>query len=168
MKKILPLLFVIISLVGGVVAGGGARIALGGGAGIEEPSEIAHGDGEEKTKAAKSGHGAGKAKAAFLKFSRQFVTPVIASGVPVGAMILDVNIEIDPAIEQSAYSEEPRLRDAVMGILLRQSAKGRLRELFADPAILDETKAEILKASQAILGDGAYSVLIMDIGYQPM
>jgi len=169
MKKILPILVIVGALIGGIALGGAAHIATGGGTkksgpatheDSEHPKETGHGK--------KSGHGEDTAKSAYLKFGRQFVAPVIKNGVPIGMMILDVNIELDPAIGQSAYSEEPRLRDAVMEVLLRQGAKGRLNDLFVDPAVLDETKEEILTASRKILGDGARSVLIMDIGYQRM
>jgi len=168
MKKIIPILVVLFALAIGAAAGGGVRYALGGGEKQDETQEHPADKHAEKSGGSGNGHGAAEPAAAFLKFSRQFITPVISGGEPVGMMVLDVNIELDPSISQSAYGQEPRLRDAVMGILLRQSANGKLRELFRDPTILDETKADILAASRAVLGDGARSVLILDIGYQQL
>lgn len=163
MKKLPLIPVILLALVGGVAIGGGVRMSKGA-AGSKEHGAA----GATKIHGGSKGHEDLSAKAAYMKFSRQFVAPVINNGAPIGMMILDVNIEIDPSIGQSAYAEEPRLRDAVMAVLLRQGAKGRLRDIFSDPAVLDETKAEILAASRPILGNGARSVLIMDIGYQRM
>lgn len=164
MKKLLPILAAVIALLAGAALGGAARVFTGGEkhAQVEDAGKTGRADAQKHG----GGHGETAAATAYMKFSRQFIAPVIKGGAPVGTMILDVNIEVDPAIAQSAYAEEPRLRDAVLDVLLREGARGRLSELFVDPTILDETKAEILAAARKTLGDNARSVLIMDIGYQ--
>lgn len=166
MKKLLPILGVVFALAFGAAAGAGIRLATAG-APEERGADASRAESADKpTKKSGEGHGDASSKSAYMKFSRQFVAPVIKGGVPIGTIILDVSIEIDPSMSQSAYAEEPRLRDAVMDVLLRQGASGRLSELFANPVVLDETKAEVLVAARKTLGEGARSVLIMDIGYQ--
>jgi hypothetical protein len=39
--------------------------------------------------------------------------------------------------------------------------------MFADPDVLETTRAMILEEMRAIAGEGVKSVLIMDVGYQP-
>lgn len=165
MKKLLPLLLAVIAIVAGAAGGfflraSGAPVAPGE---KETPREKkgAHGAKSEV-------HDKKSDAAVYMKFSRQFVTPIVADGRPTAMMILDVNIEIDPALADTIYAEEPRLRDGVLKALLRQSGAGRLGSIFADPAVLEETRREILEEMRAIVGDGARSVLIMDVGYQKL
>lgn len=112
-------------------------------------------------------HGAGGSAApTYMKFSRQFVAPVMRNGVPAAMMILDVNVEMDPALSESAYAKEPRLRDAVLRVLLRLSSDGSLGDLFSDPDVLEEARSQILNEVRGVIGDGAQAILIMDVGYQ--
>ncbi len=193
MKKLLPILIVIVALVAG--AGGGFFLRLSApakasdaDAAAAEGETAAHAAskgeeakadaGDKKEKAEKDSHGKKEKKgghgeeksggAVYMKFSRQFVAPIVISGKPQAMMILDVNIEIDPDVGDSIYAEEPKLRDAVLKVLLRQGATGALGSIFADPAVLEETRAQILEEARAIIGDGARSILIMDVGYQKL
>ena len=170
MKKLLPILLAVIAIVVG--AAGGFFLRASSAPAAPEAGHEPKKDGHETPKA-KDAHGAkGEAHdkkgdaAVYMKFSRQFVTPIVAEGRPTAMMILDVNIEIDPSLADTIYAEEPRLRDGVLKALLRQSGAGRLGSIFADPAVLEETRREILEELRAIVGDGAKSVLIMDVGYQ--
>jgi hypothetical protein len=127
---------------------------------------------KKQAKAAKSeSHGKkddhGKAAPAnFMKFSRQFVVPIMEQGEPKAMMILDVMIELDDGVGEGVYAEEPRLRDAVLRALLKQSSTGGFGRLFEEPGVLETTRAAILEETRAIIGDGAKSILIMDVGYQ--
>jgi hypothetical protein len=172
MKKLLPILLAAIAIAIGA-AGGFFLRASGvhsapGGEDKTEQKEVAHAAKGEAHGAKDDAHGKKSDAAVYMKFSRQFVTPIVAEGRPMAMMILDVNIEIDPALADTIYAEEPRLRDGVLKALLRQSGAGRLGSIFADPAVLEETRREILEEMRAIVGDGAKSVLIMDVGYQKL
>lgn len=114
-----------------------------------------------------TGHGEQSTGSSFMKFSRQFVTPVIVDGRPESLIILDVSLEIDASLDGSIYSLEPRLRDAVLRVFLQQASTGSLARMFADPDVLETTRAMILEEVRAIAGEGVKSVLIMDVGYQP-
>ncbi|MDZ7628422.1 MAG: hypothetical protein U5J99_08480 [Parvularculaceae bacterium] len=123
-----------------------------------------HGEGHEKSGkkvAAKAG------QASYFKFSRQFVAPIVAGGEPKAMMILDVMIELAPGADDGIYTDEPKLRDAVLKALLAQSAKGDLPRMLTDPECLETTRGAVLANVRAILGEDARSVLLMDVGYQP-
>ncbi len=172
MKKLLPILLAVIAVAVGAAGGfflraAGSPAAPGGEAATGQ-KEVAHAEKDAAHVANDDAHGKKGDAAVYMKFSRQFVTPIVAEGRPAAMMILDVNIEIDPALADTIYAEEPRLRDGVLKALLRQSAAGRLGSIFADPAVLEETRREILEEMRAIVGDGAKSVLIMDVGYQKL
>lgn len=174
MKKLLPILLAVIAIVVGAAGGfflraSSAPAAAGGeGEAAHAEKSAAHGAKDDAHGKKDDAHGKKDAAAVYMKFSRQFVTPIVAEGRPTAMMILDVNIEIDPALADTIYAEEPRLRDGVLKALLRQSGAGRLGSIFADPAVLEETRGEILDEMRAIVGDGAKSVLIMDVGYQKL
>lgn len=166
MKKLLPVLLAVIAIAAGAAGGfflrtSGAPAAAPGGEETPHEKKDAHGSKSDA-------HDKKSDAAVYMKFSRQFVTPIVADGRLTAMMILDVNIEIDPALADTIYAEEPRLRDGVLKALLRQSGAGRLGSIFADPAVLEETRREILEEARAIVGEGARSVLIMDVGYQKL
>ncbi|MCA8887609.1 MAG: flagellar basal body-associated FliL family protein [Parvularculaceae bacterium] len=163
----------------GAAAGIGARVVLSPpaqAAQSEEDSESATADAHG-AKAQDSGHGAGKRgdkggghgaapATAFIEFSRQFIAPAIENGRPVGLMILDINLEVENAVSSLAYSQEPKLRDAVLRTLLRLGSEDSLADLMTNTEKLERVRAAILDECQEVLGDGVLAVLIMDVGYQ--
>ncbi|HBK90450.1 MAG TPA: hypothetical protein DDZ68_02135 [Parvularcula sp.] len=131
-------------------------------------SDDKHDKGEKKSKKkADDKHGQKAEEAAYFKFSRQFVAPIVKGGEPRAMMILDVMIELAPGANEAIYSEEPKLRDAVLKALLAQSANGELPDMLTDPALLETTRGAVLANVREILGEDARSVLLMDVGYQP-
>lgn len=121
-------------------------------------------------KSEKSGHGdAGEGADSaygYLKFSRQFVVPVVgASGVR-SLVVMDINIEMPSAATEQAYLREPKLRDSLLGALLGLSNKGAFNEKILDQSNLDVIREDLLKAARAIIGEDAQNVLILSIARQ--
>lgn len=191
MKKLGPFLLIPVAALIGAGGAVSVRISATGsqtesqesGAGAEEPTDsegasaVPHGNAKKKKgdhgsngKYSKSStaHESDAEPSTYLKFSRQFVAPIIKAGRPAAMMILDINLELDSSGADSAYAEEPKLRDAVLKVLLKQASEGKLQEMFQNPDFLEETRAKILDETRAILGDGVKSVLIMDVGYQQL
>lgn len=184
MKKMLPLFVILVAAITGIAGGFAVRLSnrdlkqgdevmnVASGKTSEAPNtsigreigdSITSVDERKKTTKAHDRQSAGPV---YMKFSRQFVTPIVKAGRPTAMMILDVNIELDPSISDVAYSEEPKLRDAVLRVLLRQAGEGRLSEIFQDSTVLEETRAQLLIELRKLIGDEVRSVLIMDVGYQ--
>ncbi len=151
----------------GAGAGVGARVMLSppvhAAQGAEDDAHATDGAHEQKAKG--GGHGAAAAPA-FIEFSRQFIAPAIENGRPVGLMILDINLEVKNSVSTLAYSQEPKLRDAVLRTLLRFGSEESLADLMTNTEQLERVRAAILEECREILGDGVISVLIMDVGYQ--
>lgn len=175
LQKLLP---VIIIAVAGVAGGGGGYLAksmMSAKAAPEAAEDSAHagdesGHGEKKDKK-KSGHGGGhgaeQASATnYMKFSRQFVVPVVHGGRPKSMVILDINIAVDGSYDEGVYSLEPRLRDAFLARMLALSGEGMLPEMLEDMDKLVYLKAALLEESRKIIGDAALDVLILDLGIQ--
>lgn len=173
-KKLLP---IIVILIGAIVGGGGGYFAKtqtakaassevhAEAAGDHDEADKGHGKKEKKKK---GGHGAEEETGAtsFMKFSRQFVVPVVERGKPKSMVILDINIEIDNTLDESVYTLEPPLRDALLSRLLALSSQGMLPQLLEDSEKLEATKAALLETSREIIGEAALSILILDIGIQ--
>lgn len=168
LAKLLPVIVIVVAAAAG---GGGGYFAKTMTAKSPDASAGDH-DGEEKSKEKKDkkkkgGHGDETSGAtSFMKFSRQFVVPVVRQGRPKSMVILDINLEIDNSLDESVYVLEPRLRDALLAELLVLASQGMLPQMLEDHEKMEMTKAALLETSQEIIGDAALGVLILDLGIQ--
>jgi hypothetical protein len=132
----------------------------------KKPAKDAHGDKKKK----KGGHGESSEAAdspyGYLKFSRQFVVPIVGSAGVTSLVVMDINIEMPPDATEGAYTLEPKLRDSILGALLDLSHKGAFGENFLDQGNLDNVRGELLAAARAIIGDEARNVMILSIARQ--
>ncbi len=124
-------------------------------------------------KAAKDSHGGGHDSGAdssgdtgFMKFSRQFVVPVIASSGVRSLVVMDINIEVPPGMEESIYTREPKLRDSMLAAMLNLSNRGAFNQNLLDGRNLDSIRSELLGAARAVIGEDAQNVLILNITRQ--
>lgn len=170
LQKLLPVIVIVIA---GIVGGGGgffAKSMMAGGGGNEEKAaheEDADGHGKEKKKKKGGGHGEeDTGSTSYMKFSRQFVVPVVRRGKPKSMVILDINIEVDNSQGESVYSLEPRLRDAILTRLLALAGEDMLPQMLEDVDKMEMMKAALLETSREIMGDAALNVLILDLGIQ--
>lgn len=129
-----------------------------------------HGDDKAAQNSHGGGHGAPAAEttggSSFMKFSRQFVVPVItASGVR-SLVVMDINIEVPPGMEESIYTREPKLRDSMLATLLSLSNRGAFNQNLLDAANLDTIRSELLRAARTVVGEDAENVLILNITRQ--
>ena len=168
LQKLLPLIVIVIA---GLVGGGGgffAKSMMSGGGGDKEAAheEDADGHGKEKKKKG-GGHGEeDTGSTSYMKFSRQFVVPVVRRGKPKSMVILDINIEVDNSQGESVYSLEPRLRDAILTRLLALAGEDMLPQMLEDVDKMELMKAALLETSREIMGDAALNILILDLGIQ--
>lgn len=130
-----------------------------------------HGDDKKKAKKEKphGGHDGGgddDSKSAFLKFSRQFIVPIVNVNGVNSLVVLDINLEVAPAISQSAYTREPKLRDALLRTLLNLSNSGAFNDQFIRQENLDAVREKLLGAAKTILHDDVTDVLILSISRQ--
>ena len=174
LQKLLP---VIIIAVAGVAGGGGgylmksmtaAKTPAGGEDSAHAETQDSHDDKKDKKKAGHGGGHDGEDASAtnYMKFSRQFVVPVVHGGRPKSMVVLDINIVVDGSYDEGVYSLEPRLRDAFLARLLALSSEGMLPEMLEDMDKLLYLKAALLEESRKIMGEAALDVLVLDLGIQ--
>ncbi|MEZ5892647.1 MAG: flagellar basal body-associated FliL family protein [Parvularculaceae bacterium] len=172
-KKLLPVIVIAVAAIAGGGGGFLAKSMLSKGAKPEAHADAEGGETDDghgkKAKKKKGGHG-GEAEdvgsTTYMKFSRQFVVPVIEKGRPKAMVILDLNIEVDNSLNESAYSLEPRLRDALLSRLIALAGEGMLPQMLEDAEKMDAMKAALLETSRSVMGDAAKNVLVLDLGMQ--
>ena len=140
-----------------------------------------HAAKEKKTdkKAAKDSHGGGgghggghdsgsdsAGDTGFMKFSRQFVVPVIAASGVRSLVVMDINIEVPPGMEETVYTREPKLRDSMLAAMLNLSNRGAFNQNLLDARNLDSIRSELLTAARTVIGEDAQNVLILNITRQ--
>lgn len=126
---------------------------------------------KEEKKAGDHGGGHGKdagdeAAYGYMKFSRQFVVPVIGQSGVTSMIVLDINIEVPPSETEKVYLQEPKLRDSLLSTLLSLSNNGAFSSQILDQANLDAMRARLLESARAIIGESAQNVLILNITRQ--
>lgn len=167
MKKLIP---IIVILVAGVAGGGGGFVAKS--MLTKKPAPDAHAEAGadehgKKDKKKKGGHGEeDTGGTTYMKFSRQFVVPIVERGRPKSMVILDINIEVDNSLNEGAYSLEPRLRDALLTRMMSLANEGMLPQMLEDVDKMEAMKAALLETSRQIMGDAAKNVLVLDLGIQ--
>lgn len=125
---------------------------------------------ESKGHKKKDGHGGGDDEAAygFLKFSRQFIVPVVEADHVQSLVILDINLEIDPSATEEAYSQEPKVRDALLRSLFTLSNEGAFSGRLLDEENMENIRSSLLHAAHGIIGDEVTEVLILNIARQEL
>jgi len=140
-----------------------------------------HGDKKKKEKKKKkkkkknSGHGEDESEddagdsnsdASFMKFSRQFIVPVIRTNNVNALVVIDINIELLANATEKAYTREPKIRDALLSALLRLSNEGAFGDQLLNQQNIEHIREQLLTAAQSILGDSATDILILSIARQ--
>jgi|GEM_PF-1501159 len=124
---------------------------------------------DKKAKGEKHGDdygGDGAETTSFLKFSRQFVVPVVTRDNVSALVILDISLELDPAATESAYSREPKVRDAILKSLLQLSNEGAFGDALLEEDNLNDIRARLQAAARTILGEDLVGVLILNVARQ--
>ena len=118
-------------------------------------------DGKDDSKGGDSTYG-------FLKFSRQFIVPIVVSDRVDTLLIIDINLEVKPSATESAYSQEPKLRDALLTALLRLSNQGAFDDKMLEEENLDVVREQLLHAAKSVIGDDVLEVLILSMARQEL
>ena len=147
-----------------------------GGHGGEDSAKHGSGDGNEKKpkeekkskKGESHGKGSGSASGAatYHKFSREFVVPMIENGKVVSLVILNINLEVDPAYSGQVFSMEPAIRDNIMTTLINISNDGRTFETLTDIESYESMRALVLMNVKKVMPNGISNILILDMARQ--
>ena len=164
MKKILPILIILIAAIGGAAGGMVFRPPADMAAGEDAMAGENH--GESNTSSKSSGRDDVedmRGEYDYVKFSRQFVIPVINGGGVKALVVVDIQLEVEPGTSEAAFSREPKIRDAFLKVLYQIAHTGGFGGSLVSDYILKDMHDDLETAARAILGDSLHDVLITDL-----
>lgn len=183
LKMIVPAILVLVASAAG---GFGAQFLKGGNdaaaASIEAEGEHAEGEhaddehGDEKkekkddAKAKGDGDGYGSPQGStFFKFSREFIIPIMRGSQVKSLVILNINLEASASSAGTMFTQEPKIRDRIMGTLIAISNDGSTLENLTQVENFETIRTLILTDLQYMFPDQEITnVLILDVGKQQL
>lgn len=180
MRKLLPIVFALLGLAGGV--GGG--LALRPGAGTDASHEVAinpcgepaaatdagtEDHGGEADQAETDGHDEaavdshGEPTREFVKLNNQFIVPVISEGAVSAMVILSVSLEVRLGATEQVYALEPKLRDSFLQVLFDHANAGGFEGAFTQANNMKVLRVALMEVAKKTLGSTVLDVLIVDI-----
>lgn len=155
MRKILPLIMMLL----GVTAGLGAGFFL-----RPPPVEAA----EDEAEAASDGQAPADESAEepvseFVKLTNQFIVPVVEKNRIASLVILSLSLEVTAGSTEQVYAHEPKLRDGLLQMLFDHANTGGFRGSFTDADNLVTLRSGLREVAQGVLGDAVKNVLITDM-----
>ena len=174
MRRMLPVLLILLGLGGGV----GAGWFLKPPAPEPEAAEGSRGaprDGADDATAVPDpdaghdGHGEAAAEErSYVTVGRQTIVPVVEGARTRALMLFELAVDVDPSAHDRAVFMEPRLRDAFLRELLKMSSTGAFTETFTEEWIIDELRRNLSAAARRYLGDAVREVLVLDVVRQEL
>ncbi len=153
MKKLLALFLVLAAGVGGIFGGQALKPADG------DAEAHAPADGAEPMPESESEVAAHE----FVKFSRQFILPVVESSKIKSLIVADIQLEVTSGSTAYTFARAPKLRAAFLQVLYRHAHTGSLKQTLLTDRTLRELRDDLLKTAKGILGDRVRDVLITDL-----
>ncbi|MFK7945382.1 MAG: flagellar basal body-associated FliL family protein [Paracoccaceae bacterium] len=169
MKKILPIILLILGVAGGGVAG----------VFLKPPEEPPEEDGQAKDEARHAAtrensdsedltEGEAPTNRAFVKVGRQTIVPVLDGGETRALMLFELAVDVPAASANIVHEMEPRLRDAFLRELFQMSYTGAFLTEFTDDRVIEELRRNLTRAARQYVGEDAREVLILDVMRQEM
>ena len=166
MKKILPVILIII----GVLGGGAAGVFLKPPAvketegGVSSESSVNENPDENEQLVGEET----PADRAFVKVGRQTIIPVLQDGDTKALMLFELAVDVTAGSASLVHEMEPRLRDAFLRELFQMSYTGAFMTEFTDDRIIAELRRNLTRAARKHVGKAVREVLILDVMRQEM
>ena len=155
MKKILPILIIVLGVIGGA------------GAGIFLKPAPPHTD-EHSAAAAPEEDPNEIVERSFVKIGRQTIVPVVQDGETRALMLFELAVDVPATKADDVHSMEPRLRDAFLRELFQMSYTGAFLTDFTEERVIEELRRNLTTAARTYLGHNQAEVLILDVMRQEM
>lgn len=164
MKKLLPLILILI----GTAAGGGAGYVLRPAPEHDAESPDKHmKESTEKTSASAGKADKPEGGVEYVKLSNQFVVPVVKDKVVVSMVVIALSLEAPEGSKEAIFKKEPKLRDSFLQVLFDHANVGGFDGAFTEAGSLDQLRVALREVAQRDLGKDLVSdVLIVEIARQ--
>ncbi|UUV06131.1 flagellar basal body-associated protein FliL [Ruegeria sp. YS9] len=163
--KLIPVIFLIVGLGAGIGAGLAFAPAKKPETAVAEEKAVK----EDKATGKKTGKSKEKGEAKsfeYLKMTKQFVVPVVKDDQIEAMVTLSLSLEANPAITETYYAIEPKLRDGFLQVLFDQANTGGFDGAFTESGNLDVLRKSLLEVARKEFGDDVSKVLILSVNRQ--
>lgn len=170
MKKLFPLILVLLGVGGGVGAGLALRPApspLDNAQGTASADADDHAPKKDADHAQIDDHGS-LDTVEFIKLNNQFVVPVVEGDRVETLVIMSLSIEVETGNSEMIYRREPKLRDSFLQVLFDHANMGGFRGEFTNTGNLDVLRSGLLEVAQGVVGKVVTGVLITDLARQDL
>lgn len=162
MKRLLIPLF--LALIG-TGAGIGAGLAL-----APPPGDCAAAQGEDCAGAddhADEGEGSveddGSAEFDYVRFSNQFVVPVVRADNIQSLVVMSLTLEVELGANEQIFTLEPKLRDQMLRVLFDHANAGGFDGQYTSTGSMETLTRSLLEAARAVAGGVVRDILVADI-----
>ena len=162
MKKLLPIILMLVGIGAGVGAGLALRPA-------PEPMDMSEGAQEEAhapkpvKKTVESGPPKGRE---YVELVDQFVVPVVNEEAVSSLILVTLTLEAESGNSEQIFHAEPRIRGALLQAMFDHANIGGFDGAFTNSSKLDRLRQTFLEVAQKSYGDGITDVLIVQITRQ--
>ena len=154
MKKLLPIILILI----GIGAGGAAGFVL-----RSEPEPMEEKATDEHVEEAIEEEPIDLDNVDFVKLNNQFVVPVVEGDRVVSLVVLSISLETTPEHTELIYAREPKIRDEFLRVLFDHSYSGGFSGAFTASPSLDSLVRQLLVVARKMTKNSVSDVLITDI-----
>lgn len=163
MKKLLPILLIVLGIGGGAGAGLMLRPAP------EMPMAPVEGAEEGAMVEAKAPEDPAEEELSdreYVKMNNQFIIPVITEEKIGALVVMSISLEMELGGQELVYAREPKLRDAFLQVMFDHANVGGFDGAFTNSNNLDILRAALFGVARRVLGETVSDVLITDIARQ--
>lgn len=157
MKKLLPILLLLLGSGAGVGAGIFLRPA-------PEPADEIAETGPAEVEEAPAAETNGPSE--YVKMSNQFVVPVVDHDKVTALVVLSLSVEVSLGQKEAVYAKEPKIRDSFLQVLFDHANIGGFDGAFTNANNLDVLRGALREIAQKDVGDQVIDVLIVEIARQ--
>jgi len=162
LKKILPLILLLVGSGAGVGAGMFMRPE-------PAPMDAAEVEPDEKEQTIEEEYGPDNPAPSmeYAKLSNQFVVPVVKDTVVVALVVLALSIEVPEGNKDLIFRREPKLRDSFLQVLFDHANVGGFDGAFTAASNLNVLRNSLREVAQRDIGvDIVKDILILEIARQ--
>ncbi|MBO9476281.1 flagellar basal body-associated FliL family protein [Shimia sp. R11_0] len=164
MKKLLPIILLLVGVGGGVGAGLALRPEP-----TPPPAEEHMAETDEKAAAKtekppkEEGPPSGRE---YVDLNDQFIIPVVDDDAVSSLILVTLTLEVDSGERESIYQAEPRIRGALLQTMFDHANAGGFHGAFTNSSKLEPLRRTFLEVAQNVYGDEISDVLIIQITRQ--
>ncbi len=99
----------------------------------------------------------------YVALQRQMIVPIVSNDQVISLVVMSLSIEVQAGYRNDVYDREPKLRDAFLQVLFRHANTGGFDGAFTSGEKMSDLRKALNGAAQQVLGPVAIQVLVTDI-----